>query len=433
MPQTRQRAGKDAAVYPLKLHSACHCCGNSELEIIEGYEQMRRVSSDCRPWRPGGRLAHCRACDLVQTVVDDLWQSEAEEVYRDYQIYHQSGGAEQAVFQQGNGVAQTRSRSILEALARYQDLPAAGRWLDIGCGNGATLQACSRTLPAWSLSGTEVHDVERSRLEALPGFETLAIGPDAEVAGQFDVVSLIHVIEHIPSPVEFLRRFIPKLKPNGLLLLEVPDCSQNPFILMVADHCSHFSVDSLAAIVEKAGYRCLHATNSWVTKEVTIVAEVADEQRGAGPLVADGENSQGVLNGWKIVRDTVAQVSKLAKSVDYGIFGTAIAATWLDAEVGQTARFFVDEDPNRAGHELFGRPIIAPTGLKAGDVVFIALPPAIADRVATRMTALRPDVQFIVPVPQTAGDERRLRVFSEMDEAPESTPKVRRGEDRSAA
>lgn len=400
MRQAPSRPSTDAQPRVLKLFPTCHSCGSTDLEPVAGYESMPRVTSDCRPWKAGGKLAHCRSCDLVQTVVDDLWQEDAEQIYREYQIYHQSNGAEQAVFVPQEGVALSRSHTIVESLVRHERLPESGRWLDVGCGNGATLIACSRILSQWRLNGTEVHDVDRRPLEALPGFESLTIGADAELPGRFDVISLIHVIEHVPAPAEFLRRYREQLTPGGLLVLQVPDCEQNPYILMVADHCSHFTVGSLAAAVEKAGFRCLHAVNSWVTKEVTIVAcrdDAPPEEQVIDEPKAERATSDAVLDNWQIVRRTVAEVSRLAKQRPYGIFGTAVAATWLDAAVGGSAQFFADEDPHRVGKQLYDRPVVAPTDLPENAVVYMALPEKIARRVVARLAAARPDVDFVLP------------------------------------
>jgi len=333
----------------------------------------------------------------VQAVVDDAWRRDAAEIYRGYSIYHQSGGVEQAVFQQATGQSRTRSETILETLSRQVPLPAAGRWLDVGCGNGATLRACSRFLPQWKLCGTEVHDVDEAPLRELPGFEQIVVGPNPDVPGTFDVISFIHVVEHIAGPAPFLRKFADKLKPDGLLVVQVPDCAQNPFMLLVADHASHYSTGTMARVVADAGYRILAATGSWVTKEITIVACRGDSARPDPARVDELTNSAAVLDGWRVLRQIVEQLADLAQRKSFGLFGTAIAATWLDAQSGGVAQFFVDEDPHRTGKPLFGRPVHAVRDVPAGAAVYVALPPLIAQKVATRLQPLRPDVEFIVP------------------------------------
>ena len=127
--------------------------------------------------------------------------------------------------------------------------------LDVGCGNGAMLRAFSQAAPGWSLAGTELSDKYRRLVEGIPGVESLYTCPPAEVPGQFDLVSMIHVLEHIPRPAAFLARLLPKLVPGGLLVVELPHHVANPFELLIADHCTHFAAATAAAVLERPGWK----------------------------------------------------------------------------------------------------------------------------------------------------------------------------------
>jgi hypothetical protein len=374
----------------------CHDCHATELELAAGYEKVGRVTSDCKPWPAGGRLALCRGCGLVQTVVSSTWQAECEAIYGDYTIYYQSGGSEQPVFDRDSGAGQARSEAVLRALFRQGVLSATGRWLDVGCGNGAMLRACSRGLPGWTFCGAEVHDRYRAAVESIPRMEQLVTGPLTEIAGEFDLISLVHVVEHIPGPRAYLERLGTKLKPNGLLLLEVPDCRANFFMLAVADHCSHFSLGMLASVTSAAGYTVTQAAEAWVPKEITVVAcKSAAAPRGA-PGPPSMLESEQVFRGWQTLARVRERLLSHRGSERLGILGTAIAATWLDAQSGGVAGFFVDEDPNRIGKAHRGRPVYSPANIPVGAEVFVALPPVLGESVGARLRALRPEVRFIV-------------------------------------
>jgi SAM-dependent methyltransferase len=334
---------------------------------------------------------------LIQTIVTPAWQSECDEIYRGYTIYHQSQGVEQPVFDNASGVGHARSGAIMAALKDRVALPAAGRWLDIGCGNGAMLRACSRALPGWALCGSEVSNKYKSAIESIPGVERLFTCPIAEIPGSFDVISLIHVIEHIPGPRSFLQQISAKLKPNGLLLLEAPDCRQNFFMLMVADHCSHFSAGMLADVASGAGYEVLHAADTWLPKEITVVGRKPAAPRSACDGLSSKEESKQVFSGWDTLRRIVDQIESLKKAGHFGIFGTSIAATWLDTQTGNAAGFFVDEDLNRVGKQHMGRPILPVADIPDDASVFLALPPVVAERVLKRLRSARPAGHFLAP------------------------------------
>ena len=372
----------------------CHHCGSTGLKTAVDYAAAMRVTSDCKPWRPGGILARCQACGLVQTVTTPQWAAEADEIYANYTIYHQSGGVEQPTFNAATGVGRSRSDAIVEALSRHVALPARGRALDFGCGNGAFLRAFSRALPGWTLCGSEVSEKYKQVVESIPGVERLYTGTIESLPGSFDLISLVHVIEHIPGPGNFLQALAAKLKPGGLLLIEVPNCEANPFILMVADHCSHFSVGTLARIASDAGFTVLEITNQWVPKEISLVARWTPGGAAVQPISAmlGQEPSQG-LEGWDFLKGIAARTRGLSEKNNYnfGIFGTSIAATWLDTELGGKARYFVDEDPDRVGRQHLGRMILAPKDIPAGGQLFIPLPVALAGQVAARIREVCPD------------------------------------------
>ncbi len=376
---------------------SCHVCGQTTLQIANGYEAFWRVTSDCKPWPPGGSLARCASCGLVQTPVTPEWGKEADKIYTDYTIYHQSGGAEQNVFDSQSGAGKPRSDKIIQSLGSNCVLPTKGRLLDIGCGNGSFLSAWSRLIPGWSLCGSEVSEKYKARVESITGVEKLYTCDVNDIPGSFDVISLVHVLEHIPSPFGLLQRLSKKLKPGGLLVVEVPDCEQNVFMLLVADHCTHFSPPLLAGLVSASGLQVLHATNSWVAKEITLVAQLGDSPGESKPVRLSEADSVKVFGGWKQLEQIVAKIESVKQRENFGLFGTAIAATWLDAQTERAARFFVEEDKNRVGRIHLGRPILATADLPLNATIFVALPQPLAGQVAARLAKLDRGLHVVLP------------------------------------
>ena len=97
------------------------------------------------------------------------------------------------------------------------------RWLDFGCGAGGFLKFLREraTIGDRPLELTG-HDVGSyaDLLRDHDGFRILDLDELArEPDGRYDVISLIEVIEHLPSPLEALRLVARLLKPGGLLLL----------------------------------------------------------------------------------------------------------------------------------------------------------------------------------------------------------------------
>lgn len=365
----------------------CHVCGDSHLSLISGWEAFQQVTSDCRPWPREARLAICQACGVVQKVIDETWHTDCAAIYNGYAIYSQSGGSEQPVFDSNSGAPSPRSARLMEALSQNCSLPARGRLLDVGCGNGAFLKIASEYLPDWTLAGTEVSGKYQAMVQAIPGVEALFTCALDLVPGAFDVITLVHVLEHIPSPIVFLTMILGKLHPNGILFVEVPNHLENPFELLIADHASHFSRRSLAEVISRSGFDVTFQSDSWVKKELTVIAMKSPEMKTADSPSPkfDAKNVVGLRN-W--LAGTVAEARAAAGDRSFGLFGTSIAATWLFHELKSLVDFFVDEDPLRSGMSHLGKRIYRPGEAPAGSHLFIALPTPLAREIATRLQPL---------------------------------------------
>jgi hypothetical protein len=186
--------------------------------------------------------------------------------------------------------------------------------------------------------------------------------------------------EPVRLPEARARRYI---KPAGVLLIEVPDAELNPFDLVVADHASHFSKNSLARVTEAAGYEVLACRNAVIDNEITLVARpIPADKRAHPPDQADAGLARRNL-AW--LERTLDQAHALAKEKEaFGVFGTSIAGLWIGSALAKQIRFFVDEDEARIGRDYFGTPILAPSQVPVGATVFVCLEPKLSQAIAAR-------------------------------------------------
>lgn len=375
---------------------ACRICGEAALDELPELPAIARVTSDARPWPAGGRLAACRACGTLQKPNDPSWQKDCAEIYSHYELYaHAAGGVEQAVFEPGSGLSATRSEKLLEQVATCVTLAPEGRLLDIGCGNGAFLRTFHARSPRWELHGTDVQGTHRKDVVPITGERGFHQTEPDQVPGAFDVISMLHVLEHIPSPAEFLAKLRAKLKPGGRLLIEVPDHAKNPVDLAVADHASHFSKATLGALLTRAGYAIEKLVEGWIPRELTALAVPGDARGPIATSVDDTLRAARPAVRW--LADTAAHARELAARAPIAIFGSSIAATWLAGQLEGRVVAFVDEDPSRAGMRHMGIPIGPPERARAGVPIYIALPRAQAEGVYERLAAKHGARRFVLP------------------------------------
>lgn len=143
----------------------------------------------------------------------------------------------------------------------HREAGKPGRVLEVGCGSGWMLKAFADR--GWTAVGVErgVQEVRQARVRfGLPVF----VGDlgALRVGTQFDLVVMVHVLEHVPDPVAILRDCGKLLKPQGALVLAVPNLAswqarlfgRQWFHLDVPRHLVHFTPESLAFALVQAGF-----------------------------------------------------------------------------------------------------------------------------------------------------------------------------------
>jgi SAM-dependent methyltransferase len=384
--------------YPYMMSPAqfgCQCCGRQNLHEITGFSALPRVTSDCKPFRPGGRLFACEACGAIQKIPDSSWLRETDEIYRDYQIFHQSSAIDQAVFDPASGHSRERCAILAQRLQESGLLPGSGTLLDVGAGSGAMLAAFSARCQGWRLFGLDLDDRKQHALKTIPRFERLYTTPPEQLTGNFDLVTLVHSLEHFPNPGAILRTLSGKLTTDGRLFVQVPNIEKSPFDLVVADHLCHLSPQSLSLMLPRFGFRIDRITTDWVGKEISLLGSAA-AQNGGVPVETGARDS---------IREVERTVVWLKRFLDharevaiggrFGIFGTSISATWLAAGLEEAVEFFVDEDPAREGRTHLGRPILKPAEAPADALVYLAFADEVADAISRRLQML--PATFIPP------------------------------------
>jgi 2-polyprenyl-3-methyl-5-hydroxy-6-metoxy-1,4-benzoquinol methylase len=186
-------------------------------------------------------------------------------------------------------------REEIEGETFWLDRPTGGRWLDVGCGNGTYLVQLARR--GWTAEGVEF-DPAAAAVAARAGF-TVRVGSLEQVGypdSSFDVVSMSHVIEHLPDPVGTLTECRRILRPGGRIVLATPNAMglgsrrfgrawvgwHHPRHLFV------FTPESLASAVERAGLTVDRLFTSSRSARVAWRISRQIEYAGRAPNYKDG-------------------------------------------------------------------------------------------------------------------------------------------------
>ena len=133
--------------------------------------------------------------------------------------------------------------------------------LDVGCGTGDFLLVCKNN--GWKVTGVEPNTKAKIAAEnKLNGKSASEIYPEINQINneaQFDVITLWHVLEHVPNLEAYISTLKKLLKPNGVLIVAVPNFKSydaNHYkqfwaAFDVPRHLWHFSKKSIHLLFEK--------------------------------------------------------------------------------------------------------------------------------------------------------------------------------------
>ena len=98
-----------------------------------------------------------------------------------------------------------------------------GKILDIGCGMGYFLHACR--LQGYEVEGMDISSDSAAYLRSVLKIEARTGTADFidYEKDSFDIITMWHFLEHTPDPRVYLEKAWQWLKPDGLLVLDVPN------------------------------------------------------------------------------------------------------------------------------------------------------------------------------------------------------------------
>ncbi len=156
----------------------------------------------------------------------------------------------------------SRRRLILWCLERY--FPKTESFLELGCGTAYALMGIQSRFPDLCLFGSDIHltglSFAKKRVPEATLFQMDAC--KIPYQSEFDVIGAFDVIEHIHNDEEALRQMWQAAKPNGGIIITVP---QHQCLWSSIDDYGHhkrrYSRRELITKTEKAGFEVLRATS----------------------------------------------------------------------------------------------------------------------------------------------------------------------------
>jgi 2-polyprenyl-3-methyl-5-hydroxy-6-metoxy-1,4-benzoquinol methylase len=215
----------------------CLLCSSNKSSIFDerelhGYQVVNNICSNCGFVYMTQRMSGKELNDFYKDKYRTLYQGQEEPTT-------------------ANLKTQTLRADDLQRFAQ-ENTGNVDRFLDIGASAGLLMEAFQKNTGS-EVIGLELGDSYRKFAQD-KGLTLYASLEKMQKAGEenFDLISMSHVLEHIPNPKEYLLGLRDSLNEGGFLLLQVPNLFWHDSFEVA--HLISFSPHTLQEMVRAAGY-----------------------------------------------------------------------------------------------------------------------------------------------------------------------------------
>lgn len=228
----------------------CRLCSSNDLKLLVQHGDNLQYS-----------YYRCNNCKLVNLDLTDIPISDNQQKYYERFIPFE------------NYEDDLRVRDAWRYINKH--VPVKGRFMDIGCGGGSLLYFAMKD--GWEVKGLEIspgyteYVREKLNVEVITADFLLYENDDEE----FDLVSLRHVLEHIPDSLLALNKISDMLKPGGYGHFEFPNINSishrfQRFLVRnklswkkygpdyKPAHCNEFCKKSFIYLLNQTGFELKH-------------------------------------------------------------------------------------------------------------------------------------------------------------------------------
>lgn len=213
--------------------ASCRYCNSAALKVLLVLDEPFAIYK-------------CNSCSLVQTL------PETRAIYNENSVYLETYLANEKLF-----------KSFFQPLVQFaHQFKAAGKMLDIGCSTGFIMDEALKL--GYDTEGLELNKKAAEYclskgLKVHNDYLAACAFPD----NTFDIVTMSHVLEHIPDLHDFLQELHRVIKKSGFLVLSQP--LYDSLIAKVLkhkwygwvpnEHIWHFTPGTIAALLEENGFK----------------------------------------------------------------------------------------------------------------------------------------------------------------------------------
>jgi SAM-dependent methyltransferase len=289
---------------------AIHDHGLIVLDVPAGTQLFSDDAATAEALKTSISIVECPSCSLIQLVGEPV-------------VYENASSSSSFVSIQ---LTEHRLAQLGELVKMRSASEGAGRFLEIGCGDGHLLEQAKglfghsvgveptqRNAKIASDRGLDIHQMLMARDATVPG-------------GPFEYFCSFHVLEHVTQICSFLQGVVNALTSDAVGVVEVPSTEaaieHKRFGDFMPDHLNYFTNDTLRAALEWNGFSVDRIYRDWGREHLVAyvrrrssfsrLAFVADRQKQLDKLVATVNQRRLPFAIWGISHHVLPYISALA-------------------------------------------------------------------------------------------------------------------------
>jgi len=385
--------------------NSCRACHYEKLNYLD-LPTNSFIISDCSRWNgPNPQFYVCN-CGYVGKLLNDSYKNALDRSYENYDPYWQNRKTEnqETVPEQKSLDPSTkkllnRSDLLVKYLieSSFISLKTTNpiNILEYGCGNGPFIDALTNSeIKNYLVDAADLNDSHYEAISKKNKFRRFYNLVNQEIDQAYDLITLVHVLEHVNEPIELFNDLSKLLTEDGKILLQIPNALINPFDFIIADHLSHFNLPNIINLIQKSNLELLNYSVEVIPKEITLLLgkKLKEVNKIEIPTLNDKlELPKDFIYYYENIID------RLRPEQEIIIYGTSIGALWLTSVIEQKGfkvSAYLDEDENRVGNNINSAKIMHPQdfNLLEQAIVLIPLAPILAAEILQKYPKLKPNI-----------------------------------------
>ncbi len=373
------------------MKMSCNVCNSGVLENIYRGDSEYSITSLGELIDGVTEVFYCAICHHIQKAeIQDIAEYYSEQ----YKILIQSDDEDQIItLPDGESVYRYDFQAAM--FIEKCQLNSGGNVLEYGAAKAATLKRVSSSQK--DINGF-VFDVSEMYIPFWSGF----ISPENQATyhipekwyGNIDQIMSFFVLEHVCDLETVFRDFFNLLRKDGVLFFSVPNLFNNCADLIVADHCNHFTEQSIEYMLAEFGFSLDEIDARSFPAAYFVKATKYKNTWGDKILLSGREKLNIGVKATELGKYWLdlnhSLIDRLPEGEAIAIYGAGVYGRYLASLLKDRCAIvcFLDKNPFVRG-EVYGIPVFPPESLpKEVKTLVVGLNPSIARNVIDKMECI---------------------------------------------